>query len=280
MSQFNKEELKKRWVDLWLSNQNIETIILHNSGLTKEQLFMVDKVDSHVKTLNDYSKISSWQPIQYVLQCAEFYGRDFYVDSSVLIPRIDTELFIDVIKDNWYSKKTQIIDIWTGSGILAITLALELRWYRSIIAIDISPKALAVAKKNARTHSVDKQIQFVSGDLLKQCNLTSFSQKEKTVIVANLPYIKNADYVNMSESTVKYEPDLALYGWDTGFELYEKLIEQCLLLWEGWADIDLYIEIGFDQKELTTIFLEEKQLDFEFFKDSATIDRVVYIHGF
>jgi methylase of polypeptide subunit release factors len=84
----------------------------------------------------------------------------------------------------------------------------------------------------------------------------------------------------MSDSTVNFEPDLALYGWKTGFELYEILIGQCLQLWKKWADIDLYIEIGFDQKNIAMNFLTEKQLDFEFFKDSATIERVVYIHGF
>lgn len=280
MSQFSKLDLKKRWVDLGISKSDIETIILHNSGLTKEQLFMVDKVDNSIKTLNDFSRVVVWEPIQYVLNNSEFYERDFYVDSRVLIPRIDSELLIDCVIDYGYSKKAHFIDVWTGSWILAITLAHELRGYSSITAIDISNEALEISRKNARIHRVEKEINFVPSDLLADIDTKDIAWKEKTVIVANLPYIKNGDHVNMSESTVRYEPDLALYGWETGFEIYERLIEQCLVLWEKWVDIDLYIEIGFDQKSIAIDFLTEKQLDFEFFKDSATIVRVVYIHGF
>ena len=280
MPQLSKQDLKKRWADLWLTNQETETIILYNSGLTKEQLFMVDKVDNSIKTLNDFFRVSVWEPIQYVLKSSEFYGRNFYVDKDVLIPRIDSELLIDCIIDHGYSKKAYFYDVWTGSWILAITLTNELRGYSWITAIDVSNKALEISRKNARTHKVEKEINFIISNLLTEIDTTEIAWKEKIVIVANLPYIKNGDHENMSYSTVNFEPPLALYGWETGFELYKELIEQCLALWALWADIDLYIEIGFDQKKIAMDFLVEKQLDFEFFKDSATIERVIYIHGF
>lgn len=281
MQQIKKSQLQKQWADLWLNSSDIECVVLHHTGISKTQYFKVDILDNFQEILWDFQRISLWEPIQYVLHSCEFYGRDFYVDTNVLIPRIDTEIMIDAIISHWYSPDAQFLDVGTGSGIIALTLALELENYKKISACDISLDALRVAEKNRDTLWLKTQVSLFSSDLLSWFWEMGFHNTSPLVITANLPYIKKWDYKNMSESTVAYEPDLALYGWgETGFEMYEKLIAQCKKLSKNWFVIELWIEIGFDQYEISQHFLREHWLDFEFFKDSATIERIVRIYGF
>jgi len=275
-----KSELIHLWQELWLEKHDIEWVILHHLDISKEAYFLVDEVDKYEEILRDFERVWGWYPIQYITSLCEFYGRDFYVDSRVLIPRIDTELMIDIIIVQKYSAETQYVDVGTGSGIIPITLALEL-WSRDtkIYALELSKDAIKVAKKNLERHWICSQVKILQSDLLDSIGKFSLKKKKPLCITANLPYIKDNDHENMSTGTVLYEPNMALYGWaETGFELYEKLIEQCLVLKKEYSQIDLYIEIGFDQKEIAENFLKRKDLDFEFYKDSATIERVVTIH--
>ena len=255
----------------------MEAIIIYNLDISKNEYFLLDIIDNSERILHDFEKIWGWYPLQYVVRTSEFYGREFYVDRRVLIPRIDTELMIDCVKNNNYSENTNYLDIWTGSWIIPITLCLELS--RNTYAFDISEDALDVCKTNIKKYKLDDKLKVYTSDLLEKFEDLELEKNKKLVITANLPYIKDEDFQNMSESTILHEPDLALYGWkETWFEMYEKLIAQCEELHMKGYDIDLFIEIGFDQKNIASDFLIENQLDFEFHKDSATIERVVEIH--
>ena len=177
------------------------------------------------------------EPLAYILGHKEFYGRDFKVTSSTLIPRPETEALITEIIN---LRPQTILDVGTGSGCIAITLAKELP-EAEITAVDISEDALGVAQENAKTYQAD--IDFRQSDLLK-----GLAKTEKyDLIVANLPYVDaNWDWLG---TEINFEPKNALYAKDGGLEFIKKLIDQapdhlnpdaCLVL---EADITQHQEI-------------------------------------
>ncbi len=154
------------------------------------------------------------EPLAYIRGKAWFYGRFFTVDSSVLIPRPESEDFIELLKS---TPPEKIIDIGTGSGALAITAKLEIP-SATVIATDISSDALMIAQKNATAHSVD--IQFVSGSLLEPMN---DEQLLDSVIIANLPYVPD-ELITSPEIT--HEPKQALFSGSDGLDHYRKFWTQ------------------------------------------------------
>ena len=154
------------------------------------------------------------EPSQYIVGKSNFYGRDFYVDNNVLIPRPETEILINVcieflsMKDN-----PEIIDIGTGSGCIGITLAKEIP-SSNVIAIDCSEKALAVAEKNAKNIGI-KNIDFVKSDFLKQT-----IDLRADLLVSNPPYIPKEDISNLMADVKEYEPSIALTDNLDGLEFY------------------------------------------------------------
>ncbi|MBI2022555.1 peptide chain release factor N(5)-glutamine methyltransferase [Candidatus Daviesbacteria bacterium] len=155
-------------------------------------------------------------PVQYQRGWCEFYKLKFKLTPDVLIPRPETELLVDeVIK----IKPNTILDIGTGSGCVAISIAKNLP-NAKIIATDISPKALGVAKSNAKFHHVEDKIIFLEADLLPD-----FKQSPD-VIVTNLPYIPTARLMYIDPMVTEFEPRVALDGGQDGFELYRKLFQQ------------------------------------------------------
>lgn len=161
-------------------------------------------------------------PLAYILKKKEFYGRDFYVDQNVLIPRVETEQIVTEVLDIVAAEKMlepTIIDIGTGSGCIPITLKLELK-QRSlesrIFGTDISKNALEVAKLNAERLMAG--VTFYESDLLTQV------EGLPDIMTANLPYVDvNWDFLSPS---LKYEPALALYAGDGGLKLIKKLFDQ------------------------------------------------------
>lgn len=272
-----KTDLIQTWKEHWLTMQDIDSVILFHTHFSQSQLFLADTIDNSESILESFEQIQAWKPIQYVLWISEFMGRNFYVDESTLIPRQDTETLVQAVLKQNYEADVQFVEIGTGSGIISITLALAFQFYASIDAYDISLKALNIAQKNAKKHGVDDIVTFWESDLLSKISFQTIHKTQKIVILANLPYIKNRDYSNMSTSTVQFEPELALYGWEkTWFEMYEKLIGQ--IIEKQWEHtVELFIEIGFDQHEISEKYLNQKWLNFEFYQDSATIIRVVHI---
>ena len=161
--------------------------------------------------------IHSEEPIQYQRGFSEFYKLRFLVSPAVLIPRPETELLVEqVIKAN----PTNVLEIGTGSGCIAISIAKNLPEVK-ITAVDISPDALKVAKKNAKSHRVQNQISFKNSDLLSAFSIDE--NIEVDWIVANLPYIPSSRIQTVDSSVKDFEPHLALDGGADGFDLYRKL---------------------------------------------------------
>jgi release factor glutamine methyltransferase len=156
-------------------------------------------------------------PIPYLTHLCGFYGREFYVDERVLVPRPETEhaasAAIDALRAN---KGTRALDVGTGSGVLAITLALEVTGLH-VTATDISRDALDVAARNARALQVTELVDFVQCDVFKGTPAQRFD-----CIVANLPYVPTAD-VPLPPDPVAYEPPVAVDGGPDGLDVYRRL---------------------------------------------------------
>lgn len=197
-----------------------EFILTHGEyKLTKIQ---ISKYNSLV------NKRSKGEPLAYLIGHKEFYGLDFLVNKNVLIPRPETELMLDETLNliSHITNRVSLVDVGTGSGCIAITLAKKIKKSK-FIATDISERALAVAKKNTKKHKVDKTIKLFQGNLLepiikkqnsleiRNCNL---------VILANLPYLTPAQIKN--SPPIQKEPKLALAAGNDGLKYYRELFTQ------------------------------------------------------
>jgi release factor glutamine methyltransferase len=224
-----------------------------------------DEQEKHFRKLIE--ERSNGKPIAYITNEKEFFGRSFYVDERVLIPRPETEEIVeDVIK--YLRENPQIrtvIDLGTGSGAIAITLARECLQFAEgssqlkYIGLEISTDALAVAKINAQKHH-PKNLEFIESDLLN--SLPTADCQLPTVIIANLPYIGTHTNHFISEETERYEPHLALFGGSDGLELYRRT-------WQQIKDMNLnvaalFMEIGFSQVETISKQAQEAFPDYEF----------------
>lgn len=167
------------------------------------------------------------RPVQYIAGEAFFYGYRFFVDERVLIPRPETELVLEHAIERLAAsglasaQSPSILDIGTGSGCIAITLALRLPGAR-VTAADVSADALDVARRNAEAHGVADRIRFVEADALD----SSFAEKAGgpfDMVISNPPYIPEAEWATLQEEVKQYEPRLALVA-PQGFEYYESIV--------------------------------------------------------
>ena len=185
--------------------------------LTKEQLYINEsilspKIKTSIQKYYDLRK--NHKPYQYIINTASFYGRDFYVDYRVLIPRPETEQMIEVLKRNTNSFYS-CLDIGSGSGCLAITIALE-KIASKITASDISADCLDVIKINAVNHNI-QNIDFIQHDILND----DFNQ-QFDLIVSNPPYVTNSEYKALPKHIKDFEPKIALTDQDDGLVFYKR----------------------------------------------------------
>ncbi|MEK9132774.1 MAG: peptide chain release factor N(5)-glutamine methyltransferase [Patescibacteria group bacterium] len=185
---------------------------------------------------------SSGVPLAYITNHREFYKLDFYVDECVLIPRPETEAVTEkAIELCEGLSEPFLCDVGTGSGCLAIALAKNLPAGK-FFAVDISEDALAVAKRNAKSHGVESRIEFLKSDLLGEVIDRAFNG-----IVANLPYIGLEENNFVEKEVLDHEPHTALFGGSSGFELFDKMFGQIkeMAARPKW----LVGEMGFSQKD-------------------------------
>ncbi len=160
--------------------------------------------------LSAVEKRISGLPLAYITGKKEFYGKDFIVNTDVLIPRPETELLVDIAIETCHDNQyLSIADIGTGSGIISVSLAIELQDV-DIFATDVSFAALEVARRNALLHNVDSKISFLHGFLLEPL------LGRVDLICANLPYVSTSELA--SSPMLKYEPSLALNGGSEGLD--------------------------------------------------------------
>lgn len=235
-------------------------IIYDNETLTKNQ---------EDKFFEGISKLSKGVPIEHITHNKEFMKLNFFVDENVLIPRQDTEVLVEeVIKIAQKIKARKILDLCTGSGAIAISLAKYLP-NTEITALDISYKALEVAKLNAKTNKVENQITFIESNLFE-----NLPKEKYDIIVSNPPYIKQ-DIIKELDKEVQKEPHIALDGGKDGLDFYRKIIDVGYeyLKYGGY----LYLEIGYDQKEEVMNLLDDngQYINKICIKDLYDNDRVI-----
>jgi release factor glutamine methyltransferase len=228
------------------ARRDAELLLLHHLGITRAQLLADHTREITPTQLAAYEasitrRLTS-EPIQYITGHQEFYGLNFHITPAVLIPRPETELLVEaVLKHLPANQPLRIADIGTGSGILAITLAVHLP-QAEITAIDISPEALAIARHNAETHHVAHRIHFVESDLL-----TTIPNQQFDAIVSNPPYVPTTDRETLHPQVRDHEPATALFAGPTGLDIYTRLIPQAYAaLTPGGL---LALEIGYGQSE-------------------------------
>jgi release factor glutamine methyltransferase len=203
------------------------------------------------------------KPTQYITRRQEFYGRDFRLTPDVLIPRPETEHLVEAALARIRGGDT-VLDIGTGSGAIAITIALETG--ARVFATDISAAALGVAASNAR--KLGAAVQFLAADLT-----SAISDHSVDVLVSNPPYVPSADAPGLQREIRDYEPHVALFAGPTGLEVYQRLIADAARVLKpgGW----LLVELSYNALEGVRNMLAAGWEDLEVGTDLAGLPRVL-----
>ena len=278
--QYGLKELKSAGV----AEPETDVYLLLGHSLNKTRTELLLAAGEHVPDkrkqtfLQDLSRRKQREPVAYILGEREFWSLPFHVSRDVLIPRPETEFLLETVLrkvKNSRKLKGPIVDVCSGSGVIAVVLALELK--AGVVAVDISRKAINIARKNSRRHRVDERIFFVQGDLLEPLH----PQARFSLIVSNPPYVADHEIVNSLEPEVaRYEPHLALDGGRRGLEIIKRLRIQIMerLAPGGY----FFLEIGADQgQEVRELFkspyLGSRPFDFiEIVQGYSGRDRVAY----
>lgn len=242
------------------SGKEVEELLAGILGVSRE--YLVINSSEEMKKIEAYKKAvkkrKNGEPIAYILNKKEFYGREFYVNKNVLIPRPETEIIIKEVLDNY--QEGSVLDIGTGSGIIPITLKLENPKYQ-VSACDICKKALRVAQKNADNFSVD--ISFFQSDLWSNVD------RKYDIITANLPYVPLGE---AQDSVANFEPQKAVFSGNDGLDLYRRFFSDMSFLPKY-----IICEIHYNQAEKLIEIANEKLAEYEkkIIKDENGFDRMV-----
>jgi release factor glutamine methyltransferase len=272
-----------------------ELLLMHAVGRDRTWIY------SHPEATIDATEVAKYfaliarraagEPTQYLTGKQEFWGLEFEVNPSVLIPRPETEHVVEValerlpqrhrepdFRSGAAARKIRIADVGTGSGCIAVALARELP-NAEIVATDISTEALEVARRNAVSHGVAARIRFVETDLLESflddSDVAGRASRPFDLIVSNPPYIAREEADRLAREVREHEPNAALFGGRTGTEMYGKLIEQAgALVVPGGT---LVLELGYGAAPRVRAILEgdKRWRAIETTNDLAGIPRVI-----
>lgn len=251
-----------------------EYLLLEYNQWTKTDLLMhfkqVVPKDIVDRLSRDLEKISQDYPPQYLIGSCEFYGERFIVSEDTLIPRPETEELVELCLTENDMMSKQVVDIGTGTGIIAISLKLHRPDWK-ISAVDLSSKALEIARTNAK--QLQTEIDFFEGSTLEPVK-----DKKFDIIISNPPYISTNEWDKMDESVRLHEPKLALFAENDGLAIYEKIAREAVSALT--VDGRVYLEIGYLQGErVSQIFqhyFPEKIV--EVVKDMSGHDRIVKVY--
>ncbi len=254
---------------------NAELILAHILKMKRLDLYLSFdrplKEDEIVLYRQFLKRRSEFEPLQYILGTVNFFGLDFKISPAVLIPRPETELLAEEIINEFKDQEfIKILDIGTGSGNIAITLAKFLP-NSIIIATDISVEAIAIAVENAKSNGVSDKIIFAVNDIFSSENLT---ENNFDVIVSNPPYITSQDFKNLSKELKDYEPKAALTDSSNGLSFYDIISSKCnIYLKKGGK---LFFELGYGHSEnVQEIMKKNHFISISVKKDYQNIDRII-----
>lgn len=264
MSEIIPDSTKKllKWVIEYITVDESEAEKQSLAYMVIDRFFKIDKSEiisdrsinlgkNEIKDLKRFlDRINKEEPIQYIVGEADFYGRKFIVNPSVLIPRNETEELVNLIIKDHKDKKIKVLDVGTGTGCIPITLAKELK-LNKVFAIDFDPRVIKIARQNASKHDVE--VEFMMIDALKE----SFHLQGFDVVVSNPPYVTNDEKELMKNNVLKYEPSTALFvNNETPLIFYERIAEHARESLK--VDGRLYFEINEKFGDKIKFMLEQK----------------------
>ena len=227
---------------------------------------------SQLSTLRGWVKRRSKnEPLQYITESCEFYGREFFVDKRVLIPRPETERLIDeAIKSIKHVRSPNIFDIGTGSGCIAITLAKEIE-NSNVIGIDKSMMSLQVAKKNSAELNVEN-VTFFEMDILNQ-----YPKEKFDLVISNPPYVPKEEIPGLMKDVKDFEPEIALTDFDDGLTFYKRISKIIPHILKDDSSCILELGLGNHPEKVLSIFKESGYSNMEIFDDYNGDKRVLSI---
>ncbi len=251
-----------------------EVLLMFLLSYTRAQLYARFNEELTSEQAAEYAELVArrvqGEPVAYITRHREFMALDFYVDRRVLIPRPETELLVEytvkkLLEKGWGSEIASMVDVGTGSGVIAVYLALRFPKIK-VWATDISSEALEVARLNARRYEVEERIQFLQGNLLDPL------PEPVQTIISNPPYTILAQ---VEPNVARYEPNIALDGGPKGLGIYRELLGQARtrLHRPGLIAFEIGSEQATDVSNLGRFFFPGCQIDV--YKDYAGLDRVV-----
>ncbi len=256
--------LEARVLASHLLQKPIEYLLVNDS-----QLMPADKLNNFLQLVRRRAQL---EPVAYIIGHKEFYGRQFQVNKNVLIPRAETELLVEAalsyLPDD--QPDAYILELGVGSGCVIISLLLE-RLKARAVAIDISIEALMIAQGNARMYGVQPRLKLVHSDWFSDLAVEEFD-----VIISNPPYVSVTEQRLLALETLRYEPQLALFGKQDGLEHYYSIAQfaKNFLKKNG----QLFLEIGFDQcKMVNKIFVTHGYIVKNIYQDISGYSRVLQL---
>lgn len=258
--------------DAGIESASLDCRLLLCKFLGVDKVYLITNSDREIDDLSEFDALVkrrlNHEPMQYILNHAEFMGLDFYVDENVLIPRPDTEILVEKVISHFGETSFEFLDIGTGSGCIPISILANCKNARGISA-DISEKAIDVAKKNAESNGVSERLNFINIDILND-----FPEGKFDCIVSNPPYIESEVVETLMPDVREFEPHLALDGGADGLTFYRRIADK------GYDALKagglLAFEIGYNQGESVSRIMNEKGYrNTEIIKDIAGNDRVV-----
>jgi len=263
----------QRLISLGINNAKNEIIwyLEFKKLINKKNIYLNNSISVHTKIKNSiryfYQLRKKHIPFQYIIKSSSFYKRDFYINKNVLIPRPESETFIKILKNKTYNN---VLEIGTGSGILSISLSLEMIG-KNFLATDISSKALYVAKKNIKCYNI-KNIKLKKHNILKDNIKRKFD-----LIISNPPYISKQDYNVLPKHIKCYEPEIALTDNSNGLIFYKNFVQ--IAKKNLNSDGIMILEIGKanSMKKIQKIFINNN-FNTEFVKDQNDDYRLIIIN--
>ena len=254
---------------------NSELLLAHILNCKRLELYLSFDRPLQKSETDSYRELlkrrSTFEPLQYIISKVEFYGLEFEVNNSVLIPRPETELLVEaVIESVIKDERISILDIGSGSGNIAVALAKNLPSSK-IVGLDISEKAVETSIRNAKLNGVENQVMFVQKNIL---NGIDVQRNEFDVVVSNPPYVSINDFENLDPELRLYEPKIALTDEGDGLSFYRKIsvLSRSLLKING----KIFFEIGAGQsKEVESILIENNFANIVIKKDYSDIERII-----
>ena len=220
--------------------------------------------------LSALEKRKTGEPLQYILGNWEFYGRKYFVGEGVLIPRPETELLCDIAIGHLKNTGGTAVDLCSGSGCIAVTVALEANVKTA--GIEISDKAYGYFLKNIEQNKAERSVTAINGDIFDKDILGRFEDDSLYAVLSNPPYISSAD-MKALQNEVRFEPELALFGGEDGLDFYRRLIP----MWAGKLRSGglFAVEIGEEQGQAVSRIFEGAGFVPEIVRDYSDRDRIV-----